>query len=309
MKGNLNILIISAHAPIDFELTDSWIKEGHSVSLITRHFRWSDQFSALNQQVSLGIPKHKPDVIVCEAIRDLRLAVAIKYSRLWFGTKIIKIHYWYPYKSIFLRWVENISVCEYSRKILLETQKLDSKVVYCPVDTEFFRPITIKKKKKAIAIGNGFKTRNMMGYDHLIKILHGVHGLDPEIELSVFGLNEKSDYPDFVDVRSVSREEMLKEVNSSSCIFFTTTYNLIMHSMEIAMSCGANVVAFELEPFKEVIEEGKSGYLIKNFDDDAFARKVAEVASTPDESVGKMARENIVSKCDRRSVARKILEK
>lgn len=61
---------------------------------------------------------------------------------------------------------------------------------------------------------------------------------------------------------------------------FTTTRNLFMNSLQIAMSSEANTVAFNPEPFREVIENGKSGYLIELGDDIAFARKVVEVSTT-----------------------------
>jgi glycosyltransferase involved in cell wall biosynthesis len=78
--------------------------------------------------------------------------------------------------------------------------------------------------------------------------------------------------------------------------------------MEIAMSCGKNVVAFDLPSFHEVITDGESGYLIPKFNTDLFAKKVVEVTNNPSIKVDKNAREIIIEKCERKKVARQLLE-
>ena len=304
-----NILLISSHPPIDSELIDVWINDGHNVYLITHKYRWNDQFATLDKRVFLGIPKYKPDVIICESNPDLRHALMIKFRRMWFNLDIIKYNLWYPDKSIFLHLSKNVSVCEYAKKVLMTRDNISSKVVFCPVDTEFFKGLDVKKRKKAIAIGNNFKGRGNMGFDHLIAILKKVHEMDREIELSVIGDNNKEDYPEFVEVKSLPKEEIKIEINNSKCVFFTTTYNLIMNSMQIAMSCEAAVVAFDLEPFREVIENGKSGFLIPKFDDNYFVERIVSLCNNDDlKIIGKFARQSIVEKCDKWKVARSLLE-
>ena len=309
MSKQKNILLISSHPPIDSELIDAWLSDGHFVNMITHKYKWNDQFATLDNRVFSGIPKHKPDLIICESNPDLRLALMIKFRKLWFNLDIIKYNLWYPDKSIFLRLSKNVSVCEYAKRTLKTRDNIDSKVVFCPVDTEFFTPLDVKKRKKAIAIGNNFKGRGNMGFEHLIAILKKVHELEPEIELSVIGNNKREDYPEFVEVKSLTKDEMKNEINYSKCVFFTTTYNLIMNSMQIAMSCGAAVVAFDLEPFREVIEDGKSGFLVPKFDDDYFAKQIVKICDNDDLGlIGDYARQLIVEKCDKWKVARSLLE-
>ncbi len=309
MDNQKNILLISSHPPIDSELIDVWLNDGHNVYLIAYEYKWHNQFSTLDKRVFPGIPKHKPDVIICESNPDLRHALMIKFRKVWFNLDIIKYNLWYPDKSIFLHWAKNVSVCEYSKKILKTRDNIDSNVIFCPVDTKFFIPLGLKKRKKAIAIGNNFKGRGNMGFEHLIAILKKVHELDPEIELSVVGNNKKDDYPEFVKVKSLTKDEMKNEINYSKCVFFTTTYNLIMNSMQIAMSCGAAVVAFDLEPFREVIEDGKSGFLIPKFDNALFANQIFKVCNNENlEVIGATARLSVIEKCDKWKVARSLLE-
>lgn len=304
-----NILLISSHPPIDSELIDVWLNDGHNVYLITHRYKWNDQFATLDKRVFLGVPKYKPDVIICESNPDLRHALMIKFRRMWFNLDIIKYNLWYPDKSIFLHLAKNVSVCEYSEKILKTQDNINSNVIFCPVDTRFFTTLNLKKRKKAIAIGNNFKGRGNMGFEHLIAILKKVHELDPEIELSIIGNNNKEDFPEFVEVKSLSKEEMKIEINYSKCVFFTTTYNLIMNSMQIAMSCGAAVVAFDLEPFREVIDDGKSGFLIPKYDAVSFANQIVSVCNNDNvELIGTSARQSVIEKCDKWKVARSLLE-
>lgn len=303
-----NILLISAHPPIDYELIREWLKSGHNVSIVSLNVRWDDQFSELTNGVSRGLPAAEPDAIICGSEKDLPYSFLIKLHNKWFNTRIIMIHWWIPNWNPLLYLVRNVSVCEYGRKLLISRQFIDSRVVYCPVDVKTFRPIDgMARKKRVICIGNNFKNRKVMGYDHLIDIITRIHAISPEIEIGVIGKNDPADYPEYVDVRSLNKEQMVNEIASSSAVFFTTTRNLIMNSMQIAMSCGKPVVAFDLEPFREVIRDGESGFLIQCFDTHSFALKLVDIVMNRYEEVGRKAREIIVEKCESSKVASQII--
>ena len=304
----LKIFLFSAHPPIDYELMIKWLDMGHYVYKISASTKWHNEYFPLGERVVEMIPQSMPDVIICGNLTDMILALTLKVIKRWFKTKISFIHWWYPPMNPLLYFVRNISVCEYEKKYLKRLLLINSGVAYCPVDVEHFRALPIQKKKRAIAIGNGFKNRSIMGYDHLLKILTTIHDKSPDIELGVFGMNNKSDFPEYVDVRPLNKEELLTEINEASCVFFTTTRNLIMNSLQIAMAAESNVVVFDLEPFREIIEEGISGYLIKLGDDVAFAERVIKVAGNYSREMGKKARGNIVGKCESGMVARRILE-
>ena len=308
LDRKLKIFLFSAHPPIDFELMTKWLEMGHEVYKISATVRWHNEYSNLDSRVIEMIPQSRPDVIICGNLTDTILALSLKFFKKWFRTKISFIHWWYPPNNPLLYLVRNISVCEFEKKYLKRMLRINSSVAYCPVDVEHFRALPVQKKRRVIAIGNGFKTRLMMGYDHLLRIITTVHDRSPDIELGVFGMNDPSDFPKYVDVRPLKKEELLTEMNEASCVFFTTTRNLIMNSLQIAMAAESNVVAFDLEPFREIIEEGVSGYLIELGNDVAFADKVIEVANNYSREMGKKARENIVRKCESGLVAKQILE-
>lgn len=76
------------------------------------------------------------------------------------------------------------------------------------LDTALTLPL--QRKKKIIAIGNGFKSRNMMGHNHLTRILTTVHELGPIIELGVISMNKPTDFPDYVYVKSLNKKDLLE---------------------------------------------------------------------------------------------------
>lgn len=308
IQRKLKILIISAHPPIDSELMKVWLKQGHQVYKISLSSAWHNQFSDLGEGVKEMIPKSKPDLILCGELTDTIIALTLKVIKRWTGTKVVYIHWWFPPRNPLLYLVTNISVCDYERRYLRHLLGIRSKVAYCPVDINHFKSLQLKKEKKFIAIGNDFKNREMMGYDHLLNIIKKVHEKDPGIKIGVFGMNEPKDYPDYVEVRSLDKEELLTEINTSECVIFTTTRNLIMNSLQISMSCEANVIAFDLEPFREVIQNAVSGHLIKLGDDLAFADKVVTVCNSPDVKMGHLARKSIIEKCDSSIVAEQIVQ-
>ena len=64
-----------------------------------------------------------------------------------------------------------------------------------------------------------------------------------------------------------------------------------------AMSLSKPVIAFNTIGPSEVIEDGKNGYLISPFSEQAFAEKIVELSKKPDEliSTGKVAREHVMN--------------
>jgi glycosyltransferase involved in cell wall biosynthesis len=306
-----NILLLSAHPAIDSELATSWTEMGHKVYLYSRSVKWDDRIGFVPEHVSKGLPSERPDVIFCGIKWDASFALKLKLKKLWFKSPIVMIHWWFPNRapsSYVHYFVKNVSVCRYGQRYLRRLLGINSPVVYCPVDTDFFQPKFEQQGKIALIIGNMFKERNIMGYPYLIDILKRVHDLEPDIRLVVMGDNTPSDFPEYVEYILCNKSEMLPYLHKASCVFFTTTKNLIMHSMEISMSCGKNVVAFDLPSFHEVITEEESGYLIPPFNTNLFAEKIVEVTNSPSAKVGEKAREIIVEKCDRRKVAKQLLE-
>lgn len=306
---SLRILVISAHPPIESELTRNWIMSGHRVSLISKSVEWNDQFSNLDSSVERKMPKERPDVIIVGGMNDAIYALFLKFRHLWFRSKLVVIHWWFPQKFPLYFLFKNISVCKYGEKYLRDNLHISSAVVYCPVDTNFFKnshePGNLQK---IVTIGNNFKGRRVMGYDHLIKIIELIHNRNKNLQIEIIGNNRKEDFPEYVSVKNCNKEQILQEVNKASVVFFTTTYNLVMNSMQIAMACERKVVAFDLEPFHEFIEDGISGFLIPKFDDQIFSETIMKVSQMQNDNIGIEARKSVIEKCESSSVAKKIID-
>ncbi len=306
----MKILLYSSHWPIDSELTHSWISKGHEIFFIAREDEWNKSYLDLPEGVKNHFPGsgEKVDMILVGNHTDAKKALILKFKRFWWNTPLFFVHWWFPFKDPIHRLVRNVSVTEHERDFLKSLQGIDSDVVYCPVDTDFFKPLpNFTRKKKAVAIGNGFKEREIMGYDHLINILENIHKIDPQIELKVLGNNEQKDYPDYVKVEYQNKEGLRREILESSAVFFTTTKNLIMNSLQIAMSSSREVVLFDLPSFSEVIDDGVSGHIIKDFDDELFSSKIVEICQKPNPEIGMAARDMMIRKCSRDKVTEDIL--
>jgi glycosyltransferase involved in cell wall biosynthesis len=297
----LKILVIPAHEALDAELMTGWLTLGHEVFIYPPN-RWSNRYAELPVGAKMG--RTKPDVICCGKHGDLLRALTMKAFK-WPSMPIFKIHWWFPLRSPLYFFANNISVCEYGRRYLRGLLGINSPVAYCPVNTELFKPAKKWENDKIVtAIGNLFMERSIMGGDFLVKIFKRVHELDPEIRFNLIGNNPGLDAPPYVTKRFLKREEMPKYIGESSCAFFTTTRNLIPHSLLISMSCAKNVIAFDLPSLHEVIKDGESGHLIPKFDVETFSQKIVEVSNKPTRKVGERARNIVLRKCERMKVAK-----
>ena len=111
---------------------------------------------------------------------------------------------------------------------------------------------------------------------------------------------------DFPNVSTVAlkQNDMPAVQANACCAVFTTTFNLIPHSLLGAMACGKSVIGFDLESLHEVIEDGESGYLVPCYDTDAYANRILELTRNgPSQQVGAQARENALARCDHKMVA------
>ena len=220
-------------------------------------------------------------------------------------------HWWVPsikrFAGTVYKFAHQISVCEWGREYLIEHHNMDSAVMYCPVDPDIF---TLREEvpdpKRVLCIGNHFVSRDIMGWEYLEPIIHKVYEQDPEVHFEFLGINPEIDpnnYPN-VSKRTLLQNEMPDYQARARCVVITTTFNLIPHSLLGAMALGRNIVAFDLPSLREVIEHGKSGYLIPRYDTDAFAKQILQLTSTPvNPEIGRRARENVLTKCDYRLVA------
>ena len=86
----------------------------------------------------------------------------------------------------------------------------------------------------------------------------------------------------------------------TACHVYLTYPFILSWSVLEAMSCGAIVVASDTAPVREVIEDGKNGFLVDFFDTEALANRVSSVLAGRDlyNKVATAARQTVVDHYD-----------
>lgn len=95
----------------------------------------------------------------------------------------------------------------------------------------------------------------------------------------------------------VPRTKMVEIIRAGDTHLYLTAPFVLSWSLLDAMSCGATLVASDVAPVREFIEDGKSGYLVDTYDHDAMVETVSKALHS-DGKTGEAARELIVSKYD-----------
>ena len=306
----MKIQVYACHEGVQESLLREWVARGHDIYLTEGVSSWNQDRAKIAEGVKREWPS-KPDLIWVGSPQDVGQALRYKLKKFRPSIPIVLTHWWVPstrrFAGAVYRFAHQVSVCEFGRKYLLEHWSLDSEVMYCPVDGDIFQLREgAPDPKRVIAVGNHFPSRPIMGWDYLVEIMAKVHEGDPEVHFEFLGENPEIDPADFpnVSTRALPQNEMPNVQARARCIAITTTFNLIPHSLLGAMALGGNLVAFDLESLHEVIEDGKSGYLIPCYDTDAFAERILELTRTEvDPEIGARARQNVLEKCDHRLVA------
>ncbi len=306
----MKIQVYACHEGVQESLLREWVARGHDIYLTEGVGQWDEKRAQVAKGVKREYPSN-PDIIWVGSTQDVGHAVLYKWKKLRPRIPIVLTHWWIPSTKRFAgtvyKFAHQVSVCEWGREYLMEHWHMDSAVVYCPVDPDIF---TLREEepdpKRVLCVGNHFASRDIMGWEYLEPIMDKVHKKDPEVHFEFLGVNPEinpADYPN-VSTRALPQNEMPDCQARARCVVITTTFNLIPHSLLGAMALGRNIVAFDLPSLREVIEHGKSGYLIPRYDTDAFADQILQLTNTPvDPEMGRRARENALSKCDYRLVA------
>ena len=306
----MKIQVYAAHEGVQENLFREWIARGHEVYLTEGFGKWGEKQAAVPEGVKREWASN-PDVLWVGITQDVGNALLYKWKKFRPGIPIVFTHWWVPsirrFAGTVYKFAHQVSVCEWGRQYLLKHHNMDSAVMYCSVDADIF---TLREEdpdpKRVLCVGNHFASRDIMGWEYLEPIIHKVHEQDPEVHFEFLGINPEIDPNNYLNVskRTVLQNEMPDYQARARCVVITTTFNLIPHSLLGAMALGRNIVAFDLPSLREVIEHGKSGYLIPRYDTDAFAKQILQLTSTPvNPEIGRKARENALGKSDHRLVA------
>jgi len=101
-------------------------------------------------------------------------------------------------------------------------------------------------------------------------------------------------------VGQVPYEHYVSAVQVSSCHIYLTVPFVLSWSLLEAMAMEATIVASDTAPVREVMEDGKTGFLVDYFQPESMAEKVAEVLAHKNhfQKIGRAARRHIVANYD-----------
>ena len=147
-----------------------------------------------------------------------------------------------------------------------------------PLQTEVVSQL---KEKRVVTIG---RYAYQKGYDLLLHIWSEVEKRIPDWSLSIYGMGNQSQYSQLMKNLGIDAQRCLLNgpVNDVSKIYGESSVFVLSSRFEgfglvlaEAMSCGVPVVSFD-SPYgtSDIITDGVDGFLIKDWDEKAFADKV-----------------------------------
>lgn len=245
----------------------------------------------LKEQIS----KIQPDIIISTFGYESYFLHTIKDK----SKKVIEIHFSKFFRlqanrSGIWHWVDVLKSYKEQRIV----KKYDRFIVLTNEDKQYwgnlknisvipnFLPSLPKQKallnnKKCIAVG---RLDYQKGFDMLIDIWANVYKIHPEWELSIYGggnlkndlLNKIQEYnlQKTISIKSPT-PEIFNAYNDSSILLFTSRFEGFGMVIIEAFSCGIPVISFECKcgP-KDLIEDGKDGYLIKEGNLQEFTNRI-----------------------------------
>ncbi len=251
----------------------------------------------------------RPDITVSLCGGDLHHLTSIKDG----SAKVGELHfahnryYFRPGKGP----VHNLIAHIRTRRLERAVRKLDAFIVLTVRDLESWKgiaPNTVQiynfaeidtdkaaalLNKRCICVSRLAPHKNIPELILAWEIIHAKH---PDWKLDIYGGgSQKKRILKLIGQKGLSgcvqlhspvktiREEML----SSSCFVFTSLHEGQPLVLIEAASCGLPIVAYDCPSGpSEIVNDGESGYLIKEHDIEDFARKVCRIIENPDLRIG-----------------------
>lgn len=196
-------------------------------------------------------------------------------------------------------------------------------VIYAGVDMQFFKPVDLQKEQKITCVARIYPHK---GQNYLIDAM-------PEnLKLNIIGrvyhddfynlLKEQSRDKNVEFMTELSDQELVKEYSTSLATVLPSVYQdvyghkwlpvpeLFGLTLVESMSCGTPVIASDAGPMPEIVEGGKTGFIVPPNDVSALREKIEYFADNPSESykMGNKARKAVEKKFTWDKVAKRCLK-
>jgi glycosyltransferase involved in cell wall biosynthesis len=196
-------------------------------------------------------------------------------------------------------------------------------VVYGGVDTQFFKSIDLPKEQKIACVARIYPHK---GQNYLID------AMPKDLRLNIIGrvyhndfynlLVEKSKDKNVKFITDISDQNLVREYSTSLANVLPSVYRdvygqqwlptpeLFGLTLVESMSCGTPVIASDAGGTPEIVEDGKTGFIVPPNDISALHEKIEYFADNPSESyrMGKKARKAVEERFTWDKVARRCLK-
>ncbi len=318
--------LITANADVMQDMAEAMIKKGHSVTI------YASKGSSMKKAkiVNLGLLPHKLDYafIPEEWVKDLHVAYRIAYiseliknsdkydiihlhvGRVIFGEPFVKfakcpvvftIHenFVSPFKPLmtFFKKSKLISISNAQRKTFPSLNYVET--IYHGVNVENY-PFSLKPKNNCVFLSRVSKEK---GVEFAIKA-----SKQNKIKLDIYGPGKEDYLRDSVlsqTNKDISYKGMVKKYSKEWYNAYASAKAFLMPiqwdepfglTMIEAMACGTPVIAFDRGSVSEIVQDGKTGFIVKPFDKNkkpnikGYAEAIKKLYQMPEEEYIKMRR-------------------
>lgn len=174
-------------------------------------------------------------------------------------------------------------------------------IVYNPVDTALFRPVT-QRESKVVFYSGGLRKRK--GVLALAQAARRFLGRDTQVKLVMATFKADVDYGEFLNgvgkarnqvvfLPFMSQAELAPLLAQATVFAMPSLYESCGNGWIEAMSCGVPVVGSKLSCGPEIVSEGQTGFLANPDNPDEISEKVQLLLNNPElnHRLGRIARE------------------
>lgn len=233
----------------------------------------------------------KPDITISLLRREINFLCDIKDGSKKIGEMHINRQNYRNFEANDTNFVKKIFERYWMHSLIKQLKRLDRFIVLSQEDKENWKeinnvtvipnplpPITVSqtsttKNKKVIAAGRYVYQK---GFDLLVDAWETVAGKHPDWHLYIYGRGDKSNYKSVSNCHFENAVENINDKYTESSIFVLSSrfegFGMVIIE---AMKCGVPTVSFACPcgP-KDIITEGKDGFLVKNGNTQQLAERI-----------------------------------